>query len=68
MLNFYGRERWEDLKKPYYRMCNDKENRIKKIIASSIGEIANILKDNTVEDQLIIVFDRFFNDDSKIHL
>lgn len=48
------------------KMATDKEFKVRKSIASSISEIANILGAETTEGELIPVLDRLYKEDGEI--
>ncbi len=65
MLFCYGAEYWDDLKGPYLKMCYDKESKVRKSLANSLAEIAEILGAEITEKDLLPIFEKFFKDESK---
>ena len=66
VLITFGPSFWDRLKKVYFRMVTDKDSRVKKSLASSLSEIANILGPSITESELIPVLDRLSKEDGEI--
>lgn len=66
VLLCHGPENWNDLKGIYLNMANEREKKVKKSIASSIAEVANLLDTSIVEKDILPIFDKFYRDESKI--
>ena len=60
MLDFFGKETWSQLKPCFITMANDKEEKVKLPLASAIGDIANIIGGDLIEEDLIEYVDKFF--------
>ena len=60
LLYNYGLDEWDYMIRPYFKLCNDKENSIRKIMASSFGDFTNILKEENVQRGLVFMFDKFY--------
>ena len=62
LLDFFGKEFWSKLKPSFILLANDKEKdeRIKLPLASSIGDIANIIGKDLTEEDLLEYVDKFF--------
>ena len=46
-------------------MCNDKEIKVKRSIANSLADVAEILGPDITERDLLTVFEKFFMEESK---
>ena len=46
-------------------MANEREKKVKKSIASSISEVAQLLDPAIVEKDILPIFDKFYKDESK---
>lgn len=66
VLYIYGKEIWPQIKILYLKMASDKNFRVRKSIASSINEIANILGREITENELVPVFDKFYREEGEI--
>lgn len=65
VLVCYGPECWNELKTVYLNMANEREKKVKKSIASSISEVAQLLDPAIVEKDILPIFDKFYKDESK---
>lgn len=67
ILQFYGKESWETLKKVYKKMAEEKEEKIRLTLAASLGEVAKILGPELTESDLVDFVTLFFkgNESSK---
>ena len=65
VLLFFGRDYWEKLKPCFTLMANDKDEKIKLPLASSLGEISNILGSELTESDLLEFVDKFFKNSSQ---
>jgi len=52
------------LRKNYFRIANEKEYKIKKTIASSIAEVAEILGPSITEKDLLPIFEKLSREQS----
>lgn len=67
VLNFFGAENWEVLKELYFTLEGDFENTtIQNSLASSLPIIANILKNEISEKDLLPVFEKYITLNGKI--
>ena len=66
VLVCYGPECWSELKAVYLNMANEREKKVKKSIASSISEVAQLLDPAIVEKDILPIFDKFYKDESNI--
>lgn len=66
VLLCYGPDKWSELRGVYLSMANERDKKVKKSLASSIAEIANLLDTQTVEKDLLQIFDKFYKDERKI--
>ncbi len=62
----FGKDKWKDLKRVYFKMANDKEFRVRRSIASSLQEIANIIEPELTENELIPVMDKLSKEEGEI--
>jgi serine/threonine-protein phosphatase 4 regulatory subunit 1 len=62
----FGPDSWENLKTIYMRMVNGKEFKVRKSLASSIQEIANILGSEITEKELIPIMDKLYKEEGEI--
>ena len=60
VLLFFGKNSWEKLKPCFTLMANEKDERIKLPLASSLGEISNIIGSELTESDLLEFVDKFF--------
>ena len=60
VLLFFGKDSWEKLKPCFTLMANDKDEKIKLPLASSLGEISNIIGEELTESDLLEFVDKFF--------
>lgn len=58
-----GQDAWPQLKEVYYRLINDHRERVRKTLAYSLHEVANVIPD---PNELILVFDKFTVDKDEI--
>ena len=65
VLLFFGKDSWEKLKPCFTLMANDKDERIKLPLASSLGEISNIIGSDLTESDLLQFVDKFFKNSSQ---
>ena len=61
----YGAEYWDELKESYIKMCFDKEMKVKRSLANSLADVAEILGPEITEKDLLTIFEKFFKEDSK---
>ena len=47
-------------------MCFDKEAKVRKSLANSLADVAEILGAEVTERDLLTIFEKFFKDESKI--
>ena len=66
VLYYFGKGSWNELSKYYVKMTTDKYFKVRKSLASSINEIANIIGKEETEKTLIPIFDRFYREDGEI--
>ena len=60
VLLFFGKNSWEKLKPCFTLMANEKDEKIKLPLASSLGEISNIIGSELTESDLLEFVDKFF--------
>ena len=60
VLLFFGKKYWDKLKTCFSLMANEKDEKIKLPLASSLGEISNILGSELTESDLLEFVDKFF--------
>jgi serine/threonine-protein phosphatase 4 regulatory subunit 1 len=60
VLLFFGKNYWEKLKPSFALMANEKDEKIKLPLASSLGEISNIIGSELTESDLLEFVDKFF--------
>ena len=60
VLLFFGKDYWEKLKPCFTLMANDKDENTKLPLASSLGEISNIIGSELTESDLLEFVDKFF--------
>ena len=65
VLLFFGKDSWEKLKPCFTLMANDKDEKIKLPLASSLGEISNIIGSDLTESDLLEFVDKFFKNSSQ---
>ena len=65
VLLFFGKDSWEKLKPCFTLMANDKDEKIKLPLASSLGEISNIIGSDLTESDLLQFVDKFFKNSSQ---
>jgi hypothetical protein len=46
------------------KMCYDKESKVRKSLANSLADVADILGPDLTEKDLLTIFEKFFKDDS----
>lgn len=66
ILLFFGKESWVELKSLYIKMTSDRYYKVRKSLASSINEVANIIGKKETEQYLIPIFDRFYREEGEI--
>lgn len=66
VLLFFGKESWLELRPIYIKMTADKYFKVRKSLASSINEVANIIGKKDTEQYLIPIFDRFYREEGEI--
>lgn len=66
VLLFFGKESWVELRPIYIKMTADKYFKVRKSLASSINEVANIIGKKDTEQYLIPIFDRFYREEGEI--
>ncbi len=64
VLYCFGSENWHILKGVYLNMANEREKKVKKSIACSIAEVAQLLDTSIVEKDILPIFERFYKDES----
>ena len=62
VLLFFGKNYWPKLKPCFTLMSNEKDEKIKLPLASSLGEISNILGEELTESDLLEYVDKFFKE------
>jgi len=67
VLLCFGPDSWAMLKSVYLNMANEREKKVKKSIASSIAEVAQLLDSSIVEKDILPIFDKFYKDESNNH-
>ena len=60
VLLFFGKNSWEKLKPCFTLMANEKDEKIKLPLASSLGEISNLIGSELTESDLLEFVDKFF--------
>ena len=60
VLLFFGSNSWEKLKPCFTLMANEKDEKIKLPLASSLGEISNLIGSELTESDLLEFVDKFF--------
>ena len=60
VLLFFGKNAWSQLKPCFTLMANEKDDKIKIPLASSLGEISNIIGSELTESDLLEFVDKFF--------
>ena len=60
VLLFFGKNAWPKLKACFTLMANEKDEKIKLPLASSLGEISNIIGSELTESDLLEFVDKFF--------
>ena len=60
VLLFFGQKYWGKLKTCFNLMANEKDEKIKLPLASSLGEISNIIGSELTESDLLEFVDKFF--------
>ncbi len=60
VLLFFGKNYWEKLKPCFTLMANEKDEKIKLPLASSLGEISTIIGPDLTESDLLEYVDKFF--------
>ena len=60
VLLFFGKNSWSKLKPCFTLMANEKDEKIKLPLASSLGEISNIIGSELTESDLLEFVDKFF--------
>jgi len=60
VLLFFGKNYWPKLKPVFTLMANEKDEKIKLPLASSLGEISNIIGEELTESDLLEFVDKFF--------
>ena len=60
VLLFFGKNAWPKLKPCFTLMANEKDEKIKLPLASSLGEISNIIGSELTESDLLEFVDKFF--------
>lgn len=60
ILQFYGKESWEKLKPVYKKMSEEKDDKIKTSLASSLGEVSKILGPELTSSDLVEFVEKFF--------
>ena len=65
VLLFFGKDSWEKLKPCFTLMANDKDEKIKLPLASSLGEISNIIGSDLTGSDLLEFVDKFFKNSSQ---
>jgi len=60
VLLFFGKNSWEKLKPCFTLMANEKDEKIKLPLASSLGEISNLIGPELTESDLLEFVDKFF--------
>ena len=58
-------KKWNELKTVYFKFVNDKDPKIQKTIAHSIGEIAGVLGPQTAENEIGPLIIALYNQDNK---
>lgn len=66
VLYYFGKESWPELRQIYIKMSSDKYYKVRKSLASSINEIANIIGKKDTDQYLIPIFDRFYREEGEI--
>ena len=65
VLLFWGKENWEKLKPCYEKMINETDPKISISLASSIGEVSNILGNEITENDLLKFVSKFLASSNK---
>ena len=65
VLQFFGAGAWEKLKPCFVKMANEKDEKIKLPLASSMGEISKLLGNEITENDLLEFVDKFFKSSSQ---
>ena len=65
VLQFFGAEAWPKLKPCFAKMANERDEKIKLPLASSIGEISKLLGSELTESDLLEYVDQFFKSSSQ---
>ena len=65
VLYFFGKDSWDKLKQCFTLMANEKDEKIKIPLASSLGEISNIIGPELTESDLLEFVDKFFKNSSQ---
>ena len=65
VLQFFGAQAWPKLKPCFTKMANEKDEKIKIPLASSLGEISKILGSELTESDLLEFVDKFFKTSSQ---
>jgi serine/threonine-protein phosphatase 4 regulatory subunit 1 len=68
VLFIYGKEKWPELRNLYKKMATDREYRVKRSIASSIGEIANIIGPQLTESDIIPILEKLYLEEGDIQI
>ena len=65
ILTFFGNSYWEELKVIYMKLVRDKYSKVRRSLASSINEIANIIGEEETQKVLVPVFDMFYKEEGE---
>eukprot|EP00002_Diphylleia_rotans_P023724 TRINITY_DN4668_c0_g1_i2.p1 TRINITY_DN4668_c0_g1~~TRINITY_DN4668_c0_g1_i2.p1 ORF type:complete len:584 (+),score=103.52 TRINITY_DN4668_c0_g1_i2:82-1833(+) len=62
VLSVVGKSRWDQLKSPFFQLCESPQIRVRKCLASSLAQMATILGPDESQSNLFPIFMKFLND------